>query len=867
MTKIFFKVKNIKDKSTKESIVKEKLWLYFILLFLAITFKLIKLDISFGIIVDFSPIFFILILLIFGFKKAIITTIIVSAINILFFGGELIQLINIFNIIILEIFCRKRWKLNLIIGEFIFWAIFTLPIIYSMVTINGTVELKEYYYFSVLLKIINGVFNAFFAEIIYLYIIKPKVCDKSAMFRYKKLIVHIVTLAILIPFVINIFTDLKSNYNNICDVIESSSEEIYYYINDELKLWNEKNITNLKLSGIVEVALMKESINKSSRYKPYNIHILGNKDNLILDIKNSNREITEYERYNGIKITENLYRVSPKDKNNIFNNSWINSYFICIRDLQEVDLKLMIEVPTSTYNEEIINEYLRQFKFLLFFTFFIGIISMLFNRTIFDSLYKLSLETKNLPKKLANDISIAWPTSKVFEINILTKNIEEMSSNLRESFVKLNESQKKLYELAYYDTLTALPNKISFRNHLDKLVKEGKRDELISVIFVDLDKFKFINDNWGHQVGDELLVAVSKRFNRLKSHKLKIFRLGGDEFVFVLQSESYEEIKEIGEKISLAFKENFKINELVIKSKCSMGTSVYPDHSDNIDTIIKYADIAMYKSKENGGGYLQLFNDEIKEKFMEKVNIEQGINSALEKKEFILYYQPKFNKFRDIVSLEALIRWKCKNQSIISPNRFIPIAEESDLIFEIDKWVILNACIENKRLQNEGYKKMPISVNISGRHFEHVEFLNVVKNSLELSGLEPKYLKIEITESVLIKKLEFVSNVIIKLKNLGVDVSIDDFGKGYSSINQLMSLPIKEVKIDKDFISGINENYKKQKVVKLIVELAHSLKISVVAEGIENDEEEAYLREIGCDELQGYLFSRPITVSELKKFL
>lgn len=162
---------------------------------------------------------------------------------------------------------------------------------------------------------------------------------------------------------------------------------------------------------------------------------------------------------------------------------------------------------------------------------------------------------------------------------------------------------------------------------------------------------------------------------------------------------------------------------------------------------------------------------------------------------------------------------------------------------------------------------MPISVNISGRHFEHVEFLNVVKNSLELSGLEPKYLKIEITESVLIKKLEFVSNVIIKLKNLGVDVSIDDFGKGYSSINQLMSLPIKEVKIDKDFISGINENYKKQKVVKLIVELAHSLKISVVAEGIENEEEEAYLREIGCDELQGYLFSRPITVSELKKFL
>ncbi|WP_055070170.1 putative bifunctional diguanylate cyclase/phosphodiesterase [Clostridium massiliamazoniense] len=867
MTEIFFKVKDKKYKRSKESITKDKLGLYFILLLLAIIFKLTKLDISFGIIIDFSSIFFILILLVFGFKKAIITTIVITSINVLFFGGEFIQFIDVLKIIILEIFCRRKWKLNLIVGEFIFWIIFAIPIIYSMVIITGIVELKEYYYFSVLLKIINGVFNVFFAEIIYLYIIEPKVHNKPTMFMYKKLIVHIVTVAILIPFAINIFADLNSNYNNICDVIESSSEEIYQYINDELKTWNEKSITNLKLSGIVEVGLMRESINKNSRYKPYNIHILGKNNNLILDIKNSNREITEYAQYNGRKITENLYKVLPIPERNIFNNSWIDGYFIYIKDLHEFGLKLMIEVPTNIYNEQVINEYLRQFKFLLFFTFFIGIISMLFNRTIFNGLYKLSLETKNLPEKLANNISIAWPKSKIFEISILTENIEDMSSNLRENFVKLNESQKKLRELAYYDILTGLPNKISFRNHLDELAKHGKSNKLISVIFVDLDRFKFINDNWGHQVGDELLIAVAKRFNKLKNHKFKVFRLGGDEFVFVLQSESYEEIKEVGKNISLIFKDSFKINELVIKSKCSMGASVYPEHSNNIDTIIKYADMAMYKSKENGGNYLQLFNDEIKEKFMEKVNIEQGINSALEKEEFILYYQPKFNKDRDIISLEALIRWQCENQIIISPDKFIPIAEESDLIFEIDKWVILNVCIENKRLQNEGYKKIPISVNISGRHFEHIEFLNVVKNSLELSGLESKYLKIEITESVLIKNLEHVSNVIIKLKKLGVNVSIDDFGKGYSSINQLMTLPIKEVKIDRDFISGINENYKKQKVVKLIVELAHNLGLNVVAEGIENKEEEAYLREIGCDELQGYLFSKPITIKELKKIL
>lgn len=848
---------------------KDKLWLLIILTIIVVFLKINRLEISFGIVLDFSTIALMLILLIFGIEKALIITTISTVGYIIFFKGEYLEFINILNIATLGMLCKKKWKLNIIISEFIFWIIATIPVIYSIFLLSGVNELKNYHYFPLLFLIINGIFSAFLAEIINVYLIKGRSYKENLLIPYKEIILHIVTLAILIPFLINIFTNLDNSYDEICSNTESSSEEIYYYLLEELEGWNEKSITNFKLSGVIETALIKDLINKTARYKPYNIHITNSSNKIILDIKNYNKEITRYKEYKFDLVRDNLYKVLPINKDNkYFNSSWADGYFLYVDELGDLGLTLMVEVPIDIYSHRIISEYLRQFKFLLFFTLFIAIVTTILNRIIFNNLYKLSTETKNLPEKLKRNISIIWPKSNITEINTLTNNIENMSFKLRENFVKLNKTQEKLYELAYYDTLTKLPNRVFFKKYFEELIYLNGTNKKITIIFVDLNRFKIINDTWGHHIGDMLLIEVAKRFKTIKSDNCNVFRLGGDEFVFVANVKENYEIDEIGKKIISTFKDNFKINDLIINTKCSLGASIYPDDGEDIDTIIKFADIAMYNSKENGGNYLQFFNEKIREVVIEKIAIEEGINKALKKNQFILYYQPKFSgRDEEITSLEALIRWENSSLGIVPPNKFIPIAEESDLIMEIDKWVLLNACRENKALQEQGYKKIPVSVNISAKHFAHRELLEVVKNALNKSNLEAKYLKIEITESVLIKNLAMVSEIIMELKKIGIQVSIDDFGKGYSSINQLMSLPINEVKIDRDFIKNINKDIKKKNVVKLIIELAHSLNLNVVAEGIEVLDEKEYLKKINCDELQGYLFSRPIKVKELKELL
>lgn len=841
--------------------------LFIILFVLAVIFKLNKFDVFFGMTIDISFTFIVLILLCFGMRRAVLTEIIISLGYIIFFNGEFIQFIEIIQIIFLGIVCLKRWRLNVLYGSFLFWVIFIVPILLSSVCMGVSGEIKSYYNFTILFFIINCLLNAFLAEVIYVYFIKIKVYKKKLIIKYKNIILHILTLAIIIPFIINMFIDLNNSYSNICTTVETSSEEIYHYIEDEIYTWNEKSITNLKLAGVIEVGILEDTIKRTSRYKPYNINIMDKNNRNILDVINYEGEITRYDEYDKKIIKNNLVKMVPKKKKRYFDNAWIDSYFLYIQSLDEIGLDIRIEVPTKIYNERIIEEHIDRFKILIAITGIIGLLAFLLNKVIFKNLERLSIVTKDLPEKLYKNIEIEWPRNTIEEIETLGKNIEGMSWTLRENFIKLNETQKKLYELAYYDILTGLPNRSFFKQYLDELISE-KNDFKVCVMFVDLNRFKLINDNWGHHIGDKLLVKVAERFKKLKNQDCKVFRLGGDEFVFVVKERNNDQIFKTGHGIIKSFMTEFKVDDLSLATNCSIGASIYPDDSEDIDTIIKYADIAMYTSKENGGNYLQLFNEEINEKVIEKIKIEEGVNKALEKDEFILYYQPKFSgETNEVMSLEALIRWENPEKGIIPPNKFIPIAEESDLILEIDKWVIFEACKKNKLLQDEGYKKVPVSVNVSAKHFANREILDIVDNAIKVSGLEAKYLKIEITEGVLIKNVAMVSQMIIDLKKKGVQVSIDDFGKGYSSINQLIALPINEVKIDMDFVKNIHQDEKKKTVVKLIVEIAHSLNLNVVAEGIEIEDEKQYLRSINCDELQGYLFSKPIKLEELKNIL
>ncbi|MGL5354433.1 MAG: diguanylate cyclase domain-containing protein, partial [Clostridium sp.] len=499
---------------------KDNLWVYLVLTFLAIFFKLNRFELFFGVVVDLSNVFLLIILLIFGIKRALITTIILISGYVLFASGTSIQTVFILEVAVVGALCRRDKKFSVIISEFIFWGIFSMPIIYCMLLLDGSDQQKQYYYFEVLFMVVNGVLNAFLAEIIFTYSIKKNLYSKRVMLRYKEIILHIITAAILIPFIINIFVDLVNSYDSIYISAESSAQEIFAYLSDDLKDWDERAITNLQLSGIIEKGLLEESIVKAARYKTYNIHIKDKNNRKILGVNNYEKDIINLDEFNVRNITDKLSQALPINKNGkYFNNSWKDGYFVYNQMLSNVGLTLEIEIPIEIYNDRIVKEYLSQFKFLLLFALFIGFISMLLNKTIFNNLTKLSIYTKDLPDKLEKDISITWPVSNILEISVLTDNIENMSINLSKNFEKLNESQRKLYELAYYDTLTMLPNRLFFRKYVEGLAQNNNVNNRFCVMFIDLNRFKIINDTWGHDTGDKLLSEVASRLMKFKSDK------------------------------------------------------------------------------------------------------------------------------------------------------------------------------------------------------------------------------------------------------------------------------------------------------------------------------------------------------------
>ncbi|MGL4772156.1 MAG: putative bifunctional diguanylate cyclase/phosphodiesterase [Clostridium sp.] len=442
-----------------------------------------------------------------------------------------------------------------------------------------------------------------------------------------------------------------------------------------------------------------------------------------------------------------------------------------------------------------------------------------------------------------------------------------LSATLEKNVSKLNDSTDMLHKLAYLDSLTNLPNRTSFNACLKEILENNKENK-IGVIFIDIDKFKQINDMLGHEQGDILLSLVGDRFKNLVDANTKVFRLGGDEFVVVKWGSGELDMGETIDKALKLLSEDFSLLGGIYKITGSLGVSIYPNDGEDISEIIKNADMAMYKSKEKGGGLAQYFSIDIREEFFYRIKMEQGIRKAFNNKELELYYQPQISaKTNKIVSFEVLLRWNSTEYGKIKADEFIKIAEESTLILDIDRYVLKRSCIQNKKWQNEGYEKIPVSVNISPKTFIEGEIVNAVKGALEESGLEGKYLTIEITEGSLIKDYNKVIKMLHELMAIGVNVSIDDFGRGYSSLSQLINLPISEVKIDGEFIYGIRDDIKKQMVVRLIISLAHQLNLNVVAEGVEKQEEMDFLKSLNCDIMQGYYFSKALSGEEGVKLL
>ncbi|MDQ0256597.1 diguanylate cyclase (GGDEF)-like protein/PAS domain S-box-containing protein [Evansella vedderi] len=431
------------------------------------------------------------------------------------------------------------------------------------------------------------------------------------------------------------------------------------------------------------------------------------------------------------------------------------------------------------------------------------------------------------------------------------------------------QAEERVKHMAYHDALTGLPNRWYINSFLEESISNIDMGESFGVFLLDLDHFKVINDSLGHQAGDDLLKQVAERLQRVCDPDRILVRLGGDEFVILVPNVSIvEELSAISEYILRVMEEPFLLEGQQFNITTSIGVSLYPDHGKNIHTLIKNADIAMYHSKDDGRNGYEIFKFEMKKSAEKRLGMELLLRKAVFNDELVLHYQPKVGGDTGRpVGMEALIRWKRKDLGLISPAEFIQVAEETGIIVEIGEWVLREACTQCKKWHDEGMPLISISVNISAVQFYKQKLEKTIEEILRETGLEAQFLELELTESILMKQPEEAAETLRNLKALGVKISIDDFGKGFSSLSYLKHFPIDTIKIDKSFIFDCDIDKANQAIILAVITLAHNLELNVVAEGVEEAPQLMYLQSLQCDIVQGYYFSRPLEKKKAGEYL
>ena len=458
----------------------------------------------------------------------------------------------------------------------------------------------------------------------------------------------------------------------------------------------------------------------------------------------------------------------------------------------------------------------------------------------------------------------AWQTvAPVFDSNDQIKNYVHVFSDIS----SIKSSQEKLHQLAHYDSLTGLPNRTLLNLNLETALNNAqKNDELVALLFIDLDDFKRINDTQGHAVGDALLKAAAERIVGQFRDSDTVTRLGGDEFTVLLSSlKTRDDAARLARSLQQAFKDPLLVNDQEYYQHASIGISLFPDDGDNVDELMKNADVAMYRVKAEGKHHYQFYNPEMGLASYQHVNLEKQLRSAIENKQFVLHYQPIVSlQDRRIEGFEALIRWQHPDEGLCYPDTFISFAESSGLIVEIGQWVLQSACAQAKRWLEEGMQFQRIAVNVSGVQLQY-DFDQVITDALQTSGLAPHHLEIEITETYLMTKLSQPVDLLNRIREMGVRIAIDDFGVGYSSLARIKELPIHQLKIDRSFIKDIDKDDSSLSIVEAIIALSQTLGLEVTAEGIETQKQMALLSHNKNISAQGYYFAKPAAKIDIHK--
>jgi diguanylate cyclase (GGDEF)-like protein/PAS domain S-box-containing protein len=490
------------------------------------------------------------------------------------------------------------------------------------------------------------------------------------------------------------------------------------------------------------------------------------------------------------------------------------------------------------------------------------------DNTVYEKLWQTILAGKTYSNVLVNRRKDGSTYYEEKTITPLKNEKGEVTNYIStgKDITEMMQTQQRLYHLAHHDALTSLPNRTLFMDRLaHSLTRSSREKHSLAVLFLDLDQFKKINDTLGHNIGDKLLNLMSQRLRDTIRSEDTVARLGGDEFAILLEDTSgHYAIRQVADKIINAMIEPFRIGKHELFCTTSIGISIYPEDGRNAENLLKSADTAMYKAKDNGRNNYRFYSAEMNARAFERLNLETNLRYALERDEFILHYQPIYDADNNIESFEALLRWQHPQLGVISPDDFIPLLEETGMIIDVGEWVLHRACQQAHQWHESNINKARISVNLSSRQFGEAGLSGKIWKILQQTKLPAEYLEIEITESTLMQNAQTTIDTLWALNDMGIQLAIDDFGTGYSSLSYLKSFPLDTLKIDRSFVNDLPQDKDDITLVKAIITLAKNLNLKSVAEGIETREQFELLKECGCDLMQGYYLSRPLTEEAVK---
>jgi len=454
------------------------------------------------------------------------------------------------------------------------------------------------------------------------------------------------------------------------------------------------------------------------------------------------------------------------------------------------------------------------------------------------------------------------------------RHIEELSRHIAEQeriSRALQESKEHFRHAAFHDALTGLPNRALLTDHLRLAIERAKRreDHLFAVLFLDLDRFKNINDSLGHTIGDQLLIAIARRVEGCLRPMDTVARLGGDEFAILLDGlEDFNQAIQVADRVQDALMQPFNLKGHEVYTTASIGIALSTTGYEHPENILRDADIAMYRAKDNGKARYEMFDTVMHTRAVALLKLENDLRRAIERQEFRVFYQPIVSLQTDqVAGFEALVRWEHPERGLVPPAEFIPLAEETGLIMEIGHWVLYEACRQVHQWQTSLQRPLMLSVNLSGKQFIQHNLIQQIESILRETDFDPRWLRLEITESVVMENAEAAASMLLQLRDLGVHLSIDDFGTGYSSLSYLHRFPVTTLKIDRSFIGRMGEGDENAEIVSTIMTLASNLGMEVVAEGVETEEQLAQLRALNCEYGQGYLFSKPVPAETARELI